>query len=197
MRAHALLSPSAAHRWLCCTAAPLLEQTFPDSGSEYAAEGTLAHAVAELKLRKYTEPMSQRTFITRYNKLKKDPLWQPEMDGHTEAYLDFIKQIYLQQPVAPAVRIEERVELEAYAPSCFGTADCLILAGDELYVIDFKYGKGVPVSAEHNPQMMLYALGALEKYQLLYNFKTVHLAIVQPRLNNISTWEISSEELKS
>ena len=93
MTAHALLSPSAAHRWLYCTAAPLLEQTFPDTGSEYAAEGTLAHAVAELKLRKYTEPMSQRTFTTRYNKLKKDPLWQSEMDGHTETYLDFIKQI--------------------------------------------------------------------------------------------------------
>lgn len=197
MMAHALLSPSAAHRWLYCTAAPLLEQTFPDTGSEYTAEGTLAHAVAELKLRKYTEPMSQRTFTTRYNKLKKDPLWQPEMDGHTETYLDFIKQIYLQQPVAPAVRIEERVELESYAPSCFGTADCLILAGDELYVIDFKYGKGVLVSAEQNPQMMLYALGALEKYQLLYAFKTVHLAIVQLRLNNISTWTSSAELLQS
>lgn len=197
MTAHALLSPSAAHRWLYCTAAPLLEQNFPDSESEYAAEGTLAHSVAELKLRKYTEPMSQRTYNTRYNKLKKDLLWQPEMDGHTETYLDFIKQIYLQQPVAPAVRIEERVDLEKYAPACFGTADCLILAGETLYVIDFKYGKGVPVSAEENPQMMLYALGALDKYQLLYQFQTVQMAIVQPRLNNISTWEITSEELKA
>ena len=195
MTTHALLSPSAAHRWLYCTAAPLLEQTFPDSGSEYAAEGTLAHAIAELKLRKYTEPMSQRTFTTRYNKLKKDPLWQPEMDGHTETYLDFIKQIYLRQPVAPAVRIEERVDLANYAQQCFGTADCLILTGERLHVIDFKYGKGVPVSAEQNPQMMLYALGALDKYQLLYQFKWVEMTIVQPRLHNISTWVCDTEVL--
>ena len=195
MTTHALLSPSAAHRWLCCTAAPLLEQTFPDSGSEYAAEGTLAHAVAELKLRKYTEPMSQRTFTTRYNKLKKDPLWQPEMDGHTETYLDFVKQIYLRQPVAPAVRIEERVDLASCAQQCFGTADCLILTGERLHVIDFKYGKGVPVSAEQNPQMMLYALGALDKYQLLYQFKWVEMTIVQPRLHNISTWVCDTEVL--
>lgn len=195
MTVHALLSPSAAHRWLHCTAAPLLEKEFPDTESEYAAEGTLAHAVAELKLHKYTEPMSQRTFSTRYNKLRKDPLWQPEMEGHTETYMDFIKQIYLRQPLAPAVRIEDQVSLARYAPECFGTADCLILAGETLYVIDFKYGKGVPVSAEHNPQMLMYALGALEKYQLLYNFKDVQLAIVQPRLNNISIWEIYVDDL--
>ena len=196
MTAHALLSPSAAHRWLYCTAAPLLEKEFPDTDSEYAAEGTLAHAVAELKLRKYTEPMGQRTFTTRYNKLKKDPLWQSEMDGHTETYLDFIKEIYLALPVKPAVRIEEQVNLASYTPECFGTADCLILAGEKLYVIDFKYGKGVPVSAEQNPQMMLYALGALDKYQLLYQFSTVQLAIVQPRLNSISTWETTAAELQ-
>lgn len=195
MTAHAFLSPSAAHRWLCCTAAPMLEKEFPDTESEYAAEGTLAHAVAELKLRKYTEPMGQRTFTSRYNKLKKDPLWQPEMDGHTETYLDFIKEIYLAQPSKPAVRIEDKVSLEAYTPDCFGTADCLVLAGEKLYVVDFKYGKGVPVSAEQNPQMMLYALGALSKYQLLYQFTTVQMAIVQPRLNSISTWELPVSDL--
>ena len=156
MIAHALLSASGAHRWMRCTASARLEATFPDTTSDFAKEGTLAHAVAELKLRKYAiEPMSQSVFTRQYNKLKKHELWQAEMDGFTEDYLDYIKSVMLSYKVKPYVVAEKRVDFSAYVPDGFGTADCLILAGDTLHVIDFKYGKGVQVSAEHNEQMML------------------------------------------
>lgn len=196
MTQHALLSASSAHRWLKCTAAPKLEQGFPDTTSEYAKEGTLAHAIAELKLRKYAiEPMGPATFTRRLNKLKKEPLYQPEMEGYTEAYLDFIKEKMLAEPVKPFVAAETRVDFGEYVPGGFGTADCLLLTKDVLHVIDFKYGKGVPVSAEDNPQMMLYALGALAKYRLLYSFKEVALHIVQPRLSNFSSFELYVDDL--
>lgn len=188
MTQHALLSASAAHRWLHCTAAPRLEAEFPDTTSEYAREGTLAHAIAELKVRKYAvEPMSQSTFTKAYNKLKKDELYQSEMDGYTNDYLDYVKTVMLQYDVRPHVVLEKRVDFSAYVPEGFGTADCIIMAGDVLHIIDFKYGKGVPVDAVGNPQMRLYALGALAAYGMLYTFTSVVMHIVQPRINNYST----------
>lgn len=196
MKAHALLSASSAARWLACPPSARLEENFPDTTSEYAKEGTLAHEVAELKLRKYaTEPMSQRTYTTRLNKLKKNELWHAEMDEHTNTYLDYIKNIMLSYPTTPYVMCEKRVDFSKYVPEGFGTADCLIMAGDTLHVIDLKYGKGVMVEAECNPQMMLYALGALEACKMLFAPKTVKMTIVQPRLNNISEWELTADQL--
>lgn len=187
MTQHALLSASAAHRWLHCTAAPRLEATFPDTGSTYAAEGTLAHAIAELKLRRYAiEPMSQATYTRRHNKLKKHELYQPEMEEYTDEYLDYIKRWMLLYKTKPYVVAEKRLDFSAYVPEGFGTADCLIMTPYELYVIDFKYGKGVPVIAENNAQMRLYALGAMQAYGMLYPFTKVRMCIVQPRLSNIS-----------
>lgn len=195
-RAHALLSASSAARWLACPPSARLEENFPDTTSDYAREGSLAHELAELKLRKYAiEPMTQRTYATRANKLKKQELWQAEMDEHTETYLDYIKGIMLSHPVKPYVAAELRVDFSKYVPEGFGTADCLILAGDTLHVIDFKYGKGVLVSAENNPQMKLYALGALTAYSLMYCLKTVKMSIIQPRLNNTSEFEMSAADL--
>lgn len=183
-RQHALLSASSAHRWLECTAAPKMEAKFPDTTSEFAREGTLAHDFAELKLRGYAvEPMSQSTFRHRLDTLRTNKLYQPEMDTHTDAYFDYVKEILLSYPAKPYVVVEKRVAFDAYVPQGFGTADCLIMAPGELHVIDFKYGKGVPVSPTNNPQMRLYALGALAAYQLLYQFERVHMHIVQPRLN--------------
>lgn len=195
-RDHALLSASAAHRWLVCTPSVRLEEQFPDTTSEYAKEGTLAHEIAELKLRKYfIEPMSQRTFNSRLNKFKKHELFQEEMLKHTDTYLEYLQSITLRLPSQPYVAIEKRVNYSTYAPKGFGTCDCIIIHGEDLYVTDFKYGKGVPVSAENNPQMKLYALGAYMEYNLLYPIKHVHLAIVQPRLDSISEWSISIDEL--
>lgn len=195
---HALLSASSAHRWLKCTAAPQMEQKFPDTTSTYAAEGTLAHSIAELKLRAYAvEPMSHATFTRRLNKLKKDELYQAEMDGYTETYLDYIKGILLSYKAKPYVVAEKKVDFSSYVPKGFGTADCLIMAHDDLHIVDFKYGKGVPVDAANNPQMRLYALGALSAYQLLYRFKVVHMHIVQPRINNFSQETLGVDILKA
>ena len=112
-----------------------------------------------------------------------------------DVYLDYIDSIMLSYPSTPHIAIERRVDYSTYVPEGFGTADCIIVYGDTLHVVDYKHGKGVPVSADHNPQMMLYALGALNAYQLLYSIHTIKMSIVQPRLDSISEWEIKSEEL--
>ena len=192
---HALLSASSAHRWLHCTGSPLLEKEFPDTTSVYAQEGTLAHELCELKLKKYTTVMPKGTYTRAHNKIMKSELWQNEMEGTSETYLEYVKGIMLSCEIAPAVLIEKRVDLSRYVPEGFGTADCLILAGDTLHVIDYKHGKGVVVDADHNPQMMLYALGAMSELSLLYRFKFVHMTIVQPRVNNISEFTMTADEL--
>lgn len=193
---HALLSASSAHRWLHCTGSPLLEKEFPDTTSVYAQEGTLAHELCELKLKKYTTVMPKGTYTRAHNKIMKSELWQNEMEGTSETYLEYVKSIMLACEIAPAVLIEKRVDFSRYVPEGFGTADCLILAGDTLHVIDYKHGKGVVVDADHNPQMMLYALGAMSELSLLYRFKFVHMTIVQPRVSNISEFTMTADELR-
>lgn len=202
-RKHSVLSPSGAHRWLSCTPSALLEQQFPDKGSEAAAEGTLAHELAELKLRNYfqTVEFGKTKFTRAVNKLKKDPLWKDEMQEYTEEYLDYVRNVALSFAGSPSVSIEKRVLLDAYIPHlegedpASGSADCILIGGGELHVIDFKYGKGVPVSAEGNPQLALYALGAYEAYKILYPVETVTLHIVQPRLGDPSSWSCPLSEL--
>ncbi|OEH53017.1 hypothetical protein AQ616_18440 [Oceanobacillus sp. E9] len=195
-RSHALLSASSAVRWLACTPSARLEEQFEDKGSPYAAEGTLAHEIAELKLRKYyTEAMAKSTFTRRLNKLKKQEHYQEEMLKHTDTYLEYLQEITLAMDSVPYVAIEKKVDFSSYVPEGFGTADCIIISKNTLYVNDFKYGKGVQVSAEDNPQMKLYALGAYLEYSFLYPIEKVHMSIVQPRLNSISEYEITIQEL--
>lgn len=196
-RAHAILSASSAHRWLKCTRSARLEETFPDSTSEAASEGTLAHELAEAKLRNYFYPadFGKRKLSNFIKKAKENELWQDEMLEHTDMYLDYIKSTAVSYKSAPAVLIERKVDYSAYAPEGFGTADCILISGGTLHVIDFKYGKGVPVSAEKNPQLMMYALGARAAYQLLYPIKEVRLSVVQPRLDNVSAWTCTIHEL--
>lgn len=196
MSAHALLSASGAHRWLNCTPSARLEETFPDSKSEYAAEGSLAHEVGELKLRKYfLEPIGPRKFNSQIKKFKENPLWQDEMMKHTDTYLEYVQGIIHQYNSTPYVAIEKKLDFSSYVPEGFGTGDCIVIGGTTLHVIDFKYGKGVPVSAVENPQMKLYALGAYTEYSFLYNIEKVMLVIVQPRLDSISEFELPIEQL--
>lgn len=196
-RKHALLSASSAHRWLLCTPSARLEEQFPDTDSETAQEGTLAHELAEIRARNYVNPgdISKRKLNSVIKKLKENALWQDEMMVHTDDYLDYIKNTAVGLPSMPSFRIEHEVDFHSYVPEGFGTADLILIQGELLQVIDFKYGKGVPVSAEENPQMMLYALGAYEAYRMLYPVKQIKLSIVQPRIDNISEWECSLQEL--
>ena len=194
--AHAKLSASSAHRWMTCTASVHMEEGLPDNTSIYAEEGTLAHSIAELKLRKaYTDPMGPRKYGAALKKLQEHELYAPEMLGHTDTYKDYIDGITHAQQSKPYVTVEKRVDYSAWAEGGFGTADCIVITGDTLYVTDFKYGKGVYVDAENNPQMMLYALGAYQVYCLIYPIKRVRMAIVQPRIPSISEWETTVEAL--
>ena len=194
---HALLSASSSHKWLHCPPSARLEAEKPDQTSEYAREGSLAHSICELKLQKtfIEKGMTTRQFNTRMNKLKKDPLYKPEMENNTEEYLDHIKQIAYSFQTPPMVVAEKRVDYSKWAPEGFGTSDCILIGGAELHVVDYKNGKGVMVSAYDNPQMKLYALGAYDAYGFLFPIHKVVLHIVQPNLNNISSFELSLEEL--
>lgn len=199
LRSHALLSASGSHRWLNCTPSARLEEKYPDSSSEAAKEGTLAHEICELKLIRHFKPslIPRRTITAKLNAFKKSPLYQKEMEEHTNTYLEYVKAEALKFEKKPHTVIEAKLDLSKYIREGFGTADCVLLGGDTLQVIDFKYGKGVPVSAEKNPQLMLYALGALERFALLYRFEKVKLSIVQPRIaSEPSEYEITVEELR-
>lgn len=201
-RDHALLSASGAHRWLYCTPSARLEEPFPDTTSDAATEGTLAHELAELKVRNYfySVEFGKRKLTAAINKLKKEKPWQDEMMGYTEEYLDYIKGVALAMKSTPYVAIEKRVDFSAYVPDGFGTADCILICGNVLHVIDFKYGKSPNgrVEAEGNPQLALYALGAYEMYKILYPIENIRMSIVQPRLSDgISEWECPLEELLS
>ncbi len=188
-RAHALLSASSAHRWLHCTPAPHLEAQHPDSESEAAAEGTIAHELAEHKLRQALDEPTQRP----------DSEWIDEdMEDHTDNYVDHVMaELHRTQEESPGafLAIEQRLDFSHIVPNGFGTADATIVGDGTMTVVDFKYGKGVKVDAEDNPQMRLYALGALAQFGMIYDIHTVRMVIFQPRINNISTDEISVDAL--
>ncbi|WP_418750006.1 DUF2800 domain-containing protein [Frisingicoccus sp.] len=191
MGRHALLSASSSKRWLNCTPSARLEEQFPsDSGSMYAEEGTAAHALAEHKLKRNLKRRSKRP-VSDYD--------CDEMEECTDEYVAYaMEQIEVakQKCKDPVVLIEQHLDYSAYVPEGFGTGDLLIVADGTLAVIDLKYGKGVAVDAQWNPQMMLYGLGALELFEAIYDIDIVRMTIYQPRLESVSTWEISVEDLK-
>lgn len=197
MGAHALLSPSSAKRWLNCTPSACLEQKEEDRGSEFAEEGTCAHALCEIKLR---ELLGDDTTDAQkeFDELK-DKWYSKDMENHAEDYASTVWGKYQEAlKKCPDARmfVEKRLSFVDWIPESFGTADAIILADDVIDVIDFKYGRGVEVSAVENPQMAIYALGALAEYDIDYDFKTVRMTIIQPRLYNYSEWETSAKELK-
>ena len=196
MSAHAILSPSSAARWINCPPSAMLNAEAGDRDTVFTREGTLAHAVAELKARKYFIGMGPQKYGAALKKLKSDKLWQDEMDDHTDAYLDALKDIAATFTDTPYVALEQRVDFSEYVPEGFGTADCIMIGGEVLHIVDFKYGKGVDVSAEDNPQLKLYAVGAILQYMAFYDIFTVRMTIVQPRIKREpDTWEIEARNL--
>lgn len=189
MSAHAKCQPSAAYRWMSCTAAPGLEATLPDKPSTFAAEGTRAHKAAEWMARQ----------VCGLDALDQMPETDDlEMYEAADVYATFIKETYLKAKETCSdvdIETEIRLDLTEWIPEGFGTADCLIVADGTMHVIDFKYGKGVAVEAQDNAQMMIYALGALGWASLLYEINEVKMHIVQPRINNISTAEMRTQDL--
>ena len=196
-RAHAKLSASGASRWATCPGSVQMEDGIPDKESVYAQEGTLAHEMSELKLKHYLDPkgFGKRKLNAAIKKLKENELYQAEMDSYTDTYVDFIKEKALSFPSNPYIEIEKRVDFSRWVDGGFGTCDCVLIHGSTLSIIDLKYGKGVPVSSEQNEQLILYALGAYDAFNLIYNLDKIELNIVQPRINNFSNWEISLTEL--
>jgi len=150
---HALLSASAAHRWLKCTAAPTYEMQFPPKTSEYAEEGTLAHSICELYARKKFTVMSTRKFNSELKKLQEHPLYKPEMLTTAESYVLYLYGVCMRYEGMPHVNMEVRVDLSDYVPQGFGTCDCIIIGGDTLHITDYKHGQGVVVEAEGNPAL--------------------------------------------
>ena len=196
-RKHALLSASSAKKWLNCTPAARLEAELPDEQSPYAEEGTLAHSICELKLAKqFTDKnMTDRTYKSRLGRLMKEPLYSKEMGGFTDAYADYITGIAYSFPSTPYVAVEKKVDYGFWAPEGFGTCDCILIHGNGMHICDFKYGKGKAVDSRENPQLMLYALGAWNEFRMIYPIKTVTLHVIQPRIDNTSSWEMPVEDL--
>ena len=194
---HALLAPSSANRWINCPPSAKLNAEAGDRDTVFTREGTLAHAVAELKARKYfLTGIGPKKFKTAMDEFRANELWQDEMDGHTDAYLDALKDIAATFAETPYVALEQRVDFSEYVPEGFGTADCIMIGGEVLHIVDFKYGKGVDVSAEDNPQLKLYAVGAILQYMAFYDIFTVRMTIVQPRIKREpDTWEIEARNL--
>lgn len=186
---HAVLSASSSHRWLNCPPSARLQLQYPDTTSDAAEEGTAAHALAEHKLRRLLKLRSRKP-VSQYD--------SDDMDLHTDGYVAFVNEAIENAKAHCSdtiVMIEQRLDFSKYVPEGFGIGDCVIVADDNLHIIDLKYGQGVLVEAENNSQMMLYALGALQLFDSLYDIKTVSMTIYQPRRDNVSTWTISVDDL--
>ena len=191
MGKHALLSASSSHRWLVCPPSAKLCAEVEDMGSEYAAEGTDAHSLCEYKVLKYLGKKAE-------NPTANLSFYDDEMERCAEDYAAYISEIVEKVKDTcgdPVVLVEQRLDFSRYVPEGFGTGDCLIIADGTLHVIDFKYGRGVEVSALENPQMMCYALGALELFDGIYDITSVCMAIYQPRRENISVFTMSKAGL--
>lgn len=197
---HSKLSASSAGRWIKCPPSAALAAQAPETTSDYAEAGRLAHAIGELKARKYfLEPMGPQKFAAAMRKLKKDPHYDPAMDSATDLYLDTLKEQALAFQSPPFAALEVRVDYGDLAPGGFGTSDAVLIGGDTIVVCDYKNGSGVPVEAEQNPQMLLYAYGALRTFGPIFGdtITKVRLVIVQPHAGGVKTWETTRAELEA
>lgn len=188
MAKHATLSASSSHRWLNCPPSARLCEAYEDKGSDYAAEGTDAHALCEFRLK-------QALGLSAENPIENLSWYNTEMEDCAAGYVVELLEDAKQTCTDPVVLIEQRVDFSRWVKDGFGTADCILIADGVLNIVDYKHGKGVRVSAEKNPQMMLYAPGSLEIFDGIYDIESVRMTIYQPRLSNISVSEMSQTAL--
>lgn len=192
---HALLGASSAHRWLVCPPIARLEELVKDTSSSFAQEGTDAHELAELTLTKRFKLASAKSVNAKIKKFKEtSSYYDQSMEDYVNDYCDLVEERFNHYDNA-TVELEQQVNFSRWVPEGFGTSDVVILADNTIEIIDLKYGKGVLVDAYQNPQLMLYALGALDVYDIVYEFQTVRMTVVQPRLDHITTFEIDKDEL--
>lgn len=196
---HALLSASSSHRWLECTPSARAEEKFADEGSEFAREGSLAHAMAAKKLK---ESFGMPTFSETAEIRELSEYLSGEMEEYTTEFADYVLERFEEAlrftpmgKARPEIYIEHRLDYSEWVPEGFGTGDAVIVSHDMIEVIDFKYGKGVKVESEGNTQMKLYALGAWSEFSYCYDFAKVRMTVYQPRIGNISSSEITTKDL--
>lgn len=194
---HARLSSSSAYRWLACPGSVQLSENMPNKSSAYAEEGTVAHSLAELKLHRYLEPCSldPEEDEEELKRIKASEFYCGEMEEATGFYRDVIESKLLEAGADGELMVEQQFSLDKWVPEGFGTADAVILSDHTIEVCDLKYGKGVKVEAKANPQLQLYGLGAAQLFGELYEFDTVRMTIIQPRLDHVSTAEVPLADL--
>ncbi len=189
MAAHAILGASSSHKWLNCPPSARLEEQFENPTSVYAEEGTLAHSLGEALISNDSKAIKD---------LKKNPLYNSDMQQHCEDYRDFVLELLNEaKAITPdaSLLLEQRLDFSKWVEEGFGTGDAVIVADGVMRIIDLKYGQGVEVSAHENTQMMLYALGAYNSFEMLYDIKSIIMTIYQPRIKNYSSYEISVVDL--
>jgi hypothetical protein len=191
MSKHALLSASSSHRWLNCPPSARLCESYEDKGSDYAAEGTDAHSLCEFKLK-------TALGIEAQDPTENLSYYSEEMEDCANDYAAYVLELVeaaKKSSPDPVILIEQRLDYSRFVESGFGTGDCVIVADGTLTIVDYKHGRGILVEADNNPQMMLYALGALEIFDGIYDIETVCMTIYQPRRSSVSTFTLSKEDL--
>lgn len=197
-RAHASLGASKASQWLACTPSIRLGEQCEETTSIFAKEGTFMHELSELYLSYELKQITKAQLNKKLKQMKQNEFYNSEIERAVQTYVDVVTEKVNEARARskdPLILIEERVDFSLWVPEGFGTGDVILISGDRLEIVDLKGGKGVKVSAEGNPQMRLYALGAINNFGVLYDIDSVLMTIVQPRLDNISTDEMQVEEL--
>lgn len=197
-RAHAVLSASGSQKWLNCTRSARFESTFPDQTSEFSAEGQFAHALGELKLRFFLGEYIEHEYQDKLARLRSNRYWNADLEQYVGHYVDFaVARIQHARQINPdaVILIEKRLDFSPWVPQGFGTGDLVIVVDDVVEVVDLKFGKGLRVNATANPQLQLYALGAVHGFGHLFDIQHARMTIVQPRLEHISTYEMPLPEL--
>lgn len=196
MSSHARLSASSSKQWLMCPPSIKLSEGMPNQSSDYAREGTLAHEFSEAILRKELGVITKQKYNSIVKKIKANELYAPDMDDYVGRYVDVVMEKIGEANSPEAVhKIEQRLDFSKWVPQGFGTGDAVLIDNGIIEIIDLKYGKGVPVSAIDNSQMRLYALGAISEFSFFYEIEKVKMTIVQPRLDSVSTDEMTADEL--